>query len=134
MSGYRNKYLEMLKTDFGKKPLPYELPKLPKPSFDGFVSSQERPFSEFLPPLDAEGVPCGGCPSCGQGEFWRWPKFHPDHVPTGWICWFCSPPPHGSGPCDFCGVPDYMVNVSSHGTLSSSLADESLKPARGRRR
>ena len=60
----------------------------------------------YFPPLDAEGVPCGGCPSCNQGEFWRWPKFHKDHDPTGWVCWFCSPPPHGSGPCDFCGVPE----------------------------
>ena len=61
------------------------------------------------PPLDAEGVPCGGCPSCGQGEFWRWPKFHPEHDPRGWVCWFCSPPPPDSGPCDFCGVPDQML-------------------------
>src|SRR5262245_5681153 len=60
----------------------------------------------FSPPLDPKGVPCGGCPSCNQGEFWRWPKFHKAHNPTGWICWFCSPPPAGSGPCDFCGVPD----------------------------
>ena len=28
MTSYRNKYLEMLKTDFGKKPLPEEPPKL----------------------------------------------------------------------------------------------------------
>jgi hypothetical protein len=62
--------------------------------------------AEVTPPLDAEGVPCGGCPSCGQGEFWRWPRFHKDHDPRGWICWFCSPPPPYSGPCDFCGVPE----------------------------
>ena len=61
---------------------------------------------QISPPLDAEGVPCGVCPSCGQGEFWLWPKFHKEHDPRGWVCWFCSPPPEGSGPCDFCGVPD----------------------------
>ena len=61
---------------------------------------------QFCPPYDAEGVPCGGCPSCNQGEFWRYPKFHKDHDPRGWVCWFCSPPPEGSGPCDFCGVPE----------------------------
>jgi hypothetical protein len=65
------------------------------------------------PSLNAEGVPCGGCPECNHGEFWRWPKFHKDHDPNGWICWFCSPPPHGSGPCDFCGVPDQMLKRST---------------------
>jgi hypothetical protein len=58
----------------------------------------------FSPPLDAEGVPCGLCPSCNQGEFWRRPKFHKDHDPTGWICWFCKPP--GDFCSDFCGVLD----------------------------
>ena len=60
----------------------------------------------FSPPYDAEGDPCGVCPSCSRGEFWRWPKFHKDHDPRGWVWWFCSPPPEGSGPCDFCGVPE----------------------------
>ena len=58
------------------------------------VTGMSGPFS---PPLDAEGVPCGGCPSCNQGEFWRRPKFHKDHA--GWVCWFCSPP--GDFYCDF---------------------------------
>ena len=40
-------------------------------------------FSEFSAPLDAEGVPCGLCPSCNRGEFWRWPKYHKDHNPAG---------------------------------------------------
>ena len=61
---------------------------------------------KITPPFDADGVPCGMCPSCHRGEFWRWPRFHPDHKPNGWVCWFCSPPPEGSGPCDFCGVPE----------------------------
>jgi hypothetical protein len=61
------------------------------------------------PPLDAEGMPCGGCASCGKGEFCRWPKFHPQFNPRGWRCWFCDPPPRDSGPCDFCGVPDHML-------------------------
>jgi hypothetical protein len=75
-------------------------------NFGNFGSTPERPFS---PPLDTDGVPCGGCPSCGQGEFWRWPHFHPQHDPRGWQCWFCAPPPSGSGPCDFAGVPDQML-------------------------
>jgi hypothetical protein len=48
------------------------------------------------------------CPTFGLGEFWRWPKYHKDHDPTGWVCWFCFPPPQGSGPCDFCGVPERL--------------------------
>jgi hypothetical protein len=36
------------------------------PSFEG---SRDKRFS---PPLDANGVPCGGCPTCNQNEFWRW--------------------------------------------------------------
>jgi hypothetical protein len=120
MTSYRNKYLEMLKTDFGKKPLPEEpsktaeinfgVPEEPsknaKINFGVFAGSQDRPVSDFSPPYDAEGVPCGLCPTCHRGEFWRYPKFHQDHDPRGWVCWFCSPPPHGSGPCDFCGVPE----------------------------
>ena len=30
----------------------------------------------YSPPYDAEGVPCGVCPTCHRGEFWRRPKFH----------------------------------------------------------
>ena len=107
MTSYRNKYLEMLKTDFGKKPLSEEPPKLTKPSSVSFVSSQDKPVSEFSPPYDALAVPCGFCPTCQRGEFWRWPKFHKNHNLAGWICWFCCPPPKGSGPCDFCGVPEH---------------------------
>ena len=113
MTGYQNKYLEMLKAEKSKKPPGEELPKLSKiapcsslNNFGSFDSSQLGAFSEFSPPLDAYGVPCGVCPSCDRGEFWRWPKFHKNHDPRGWVCWFCSPPPRGSGPCDFCGVPE----------------------------
>jgi hypothetical protein len=77
--------------------------------FDSFDRSQGKPLSDIAsPPLDAEGVPCGNCPSCGQGEFWRRPKFHRDHNPRGWACWFCSSPPDNWGvrDLDFCGVPD----------------------------
>jgi hypothetical protein len=107
MTSYRNKYLEMLKTDLAKAPTK-EPPKLTKApwSLVSFVSSQDRPVSDFSPPYDAEGVPCGVCPTCHRGEFWRYPNFHQDHDPRGWVCWFCSPPPEGSGPCDFCGVPE----------------------------
>ena len=113
MTAYRNKYLEMLKAQKSKKPPGEEPSKPSKPplcssltGFEGFEGTPVGAFSEFSPPLDAEGVPCGGCPSCNQGEFWRWPKFHKDHDLRGWVCWFCSPPPGGSGPCDFCGVPE----------------------------
>jgi hypothetical protein len=110
MTEYRNKYLEMLKAEKSKKPPGEELPKLTKiaprsslSNFGTFDSSQMGAFSEFSPPLNTEGVPCGLCPTCGRGEFWRRPKFHKDHDPTGWICLFCSPP--GDFCCDFCGVP-----------------------------
>src|SRR5262245_15618607 len=106
MTTYRNKYLEMLKAENSKKPPGVGADKNDRNNFVNFVGSPGRPFSEFLPPLDAEGVPCGGCPTCHRGEFWRWPKYHRDHDPTGWICWFCFPPPEDSGPCDFCGVPE----------------------------
>jgi hypothetical protein len=61
---------------------------------------------QFSPPYDAEGVPCGVCPTCHRGEFWRRPKFHKDHDPRGWVCWFCSPPREDPYTCDFCGVPE----------------------------
>ena len=109
MSGYRNKYLEMLKAENSEKPLGQELPKLTEPPFVSFVSREVGDFSEFSPPRDAEGVPCGGCPKCNQGEYWRRPKFHKDHNPTGWVCWFCSPPLEDKFCCDFCGVPDGML-------------------------
>jgi hypothetical protein len=109
VSTYQNKYLDMLKAEKSETALGEELPKLPKPGFVGFGTSGLGAFSRISPPLDAEGVPCGGCPSCNQGEFWRWPRFHKEHKPNGWICWFCSPPPERSGPCDFCGVPDSML-------------------------
>ena len=67
MTSYRNKYLEMLKTDFGKKPLPKEPSKLQNSYFEGFEGTQDRPVSDFSPPYDAEGVPCGVCPSCQPG-------------------------------------------------------------------
>jgi hypothetical protein len=129
VSAYRNKYLDMLKAEKSEKCPGQELTKLTKPnfgsrdeltkptkpSFVSFGSTQLGAFSRISPPLDAEGVPCGGCPSCNQGEFWRWPKFHKDHNRTGWICWFCSPPPERSGPRDFCGVPDSMLGGIANG-------------------
>ena len=70
MTGYQNKYLEMLKAQKSKKP-PGEEPSKPSKialcsspdSFEGFEGTQVGAFSEFSPPLDAEGVPCGLCPS-----------------------------------------------------------------------
>jgi hypothetical protein len=106
MTSHRNPYLEMLKAENSEKAIGQEPSKPSKPTFEGFEGTQDRPVSAFSPPYDAEGVPCDVCPSCSRGEFWRYPKFHKDHDPRGWICWFCSPPPEGSGPCDFCGVPE----------------------------
>ena len=134
MTGYRNKYLEMLKAEKSKKPLGKE-PSKPsklsrdeqmtpgyvpsKPSklyggeqraiFEGFEGSQVGGFSEFSPPLDAEGVPCGLCPSCHRGEFWRWPRFHKDHNPTGWVCWFCSPSARGVALATSAACPSQML-------------------------
>ena len=68
MTNYRNKYLEMLKTDFGKKPLPQEPSKPSKFIFEVFEGTRDRPVSAFSPPYDAEGVPCGVCPSCGRAS------------------------------------------------------------------
>jgi hypothetical protein len=106
-----SKYLDRLKLVLREKRLPDELTKPTKPSFGSFVSAEGRPISEISPPLDAEGVPCGGCPGCGRGEFWRWPKFHWAFHPCDWRCWFCAPPPPDSGPCDFCGVPDQIWHM-----------------------
>lgn len=106
MTAYRNKYLDMLKAENSKKAPVEELTKPTKPSFVSFGSAQVGPFSpKHAAPLNSEGVPCGACPSCGRGEFWRYPRFHRDHDPNAWVCWFCAPPSEGSGPCDFCGVP-----------------------------
>jgi len=61
-----SRYLDRLKLVLREKRLPDELTKPTKPTFVSFVSAQSRPISEIAPPLDAEGVPCGGCPSCGR--------------------------------------------------------------------
>ena len=68
------------------------------------------------PPLDPEGVPCGLCPICNQGEFWRRPKFHKDHDPAGWVCWFCSPPASDKYCADFCGYPTAMEDPNDSAT------------------
>ena len=67
---------------------------------------------QISPPLDAEGVPCGGCPKCNRGEFWQWPRKHPQHDPREWNCMTCQPIPAGSGPyMTYCGVPDQEGNT-----------------------
>src|SRR5690349_8060069 len=114
MTGHPNKYLEWLKSENSKRGQGTTLQnpqnsrqepsKTSKIIFEGFEGSQ---FGAFSPKLDPQGVPCGLCPTCRRGEFWRYPKFHNNHDPRGWMCWFCSPPPEGSGPCDFCGVPEH---------------------------
>jgi len=100
------KYLDRLNAVLSEKRLGEEPSKGSKAPFDTFEGDQHRHVSEITPPFDADGVPCGMCPTCHRGEFWRYPHFHPDHKPNGWTCWFCAPPPKGSGPCDFCGVPE----------------------------
>ena len=46
-------------------------------------------------------------------SFGAGPSFMPEHDPADWRCCFCDPIPHGSGPCDFCGVPDSMLKQPS---------------------
>ena len=60
MSSYRNKYLDMLRAKEGKKGLSDEPSKPSKFNFEGFEGTQHGRISEISPPLDAEGVPCGG--------------------------------------------------------------------------
>jgi hypothetical protein len=99
-----------LKSAFREKRLSGELTKPTKLNFVSFDSAQSKPISEIETPLlDLDGVPCAGCPHCGKGEFWRWSKVQEDFDACGWRCWFCAPPPSESGPCDFCGVPDHML-------------------------
>ena len=105
-----SKYLDRLKAVLGEKGLPKELTKPTEPSFVSFGSDHTGPFSNFSPPIDAEGVPCGGCPNCNQGEFWRWPKFHQAFNARGWQCCFCTPPKSNGGPVDFCGVPESVID------------------------
>lgn len=131
------KYLDMLRAETnGVRPAkPSKPSKAPQglqregmpPPFEGFEGAKGRRISKsVIPPFDADGIPCGGCPSCGLGEFWRYPKFHAEHDPRGWVCWFCSPPPQGSGPCDHCGVPDNH-SQSGDGDPHAPLRDESLR-------
>ena len=69
MTGSRNKYLEMLKAEKSKK-CPGEEPSKPSKialrsslnNFEGFEGTQVGAFSEFSPPLDAEGCPA----TCAQ--------------------------------------------------------------------
>jgi len=74
----------------------------PKVDLSGLSDLTER---GQVPQLDANGVPCGLCPTCSQGEFWRWPCRHPSHEARGWTCCNCAPPPRSSGLFDYCGVP-----------------------------
>jgi len=124
-----NKYLEMLRAEKSQKGLGQELSKSSKLNFEDFEGAKGRHISDFSPPLGADGVPCGPCPSCGKGEFWRWPKYHKDHDPRGWTCWFCLPPPHGSGPCDFCGVPGPRDNdPCTHRTFNLGFFKAEFEP------
>jgi hypothetical protein len=43
------------------------------------------------PPLDPEGLPCGPCPTCANGRFWKDARL-PCEGP-GWRCEACHPPP-----------------------------------------
>ena len=69
MTSYRNKYLEMLKADFGKKPLPQE-PSKPSKSRILRVLRVRRigPFQIFHPP------------GCRRGALRRVP-----HLPPGGV-------------------------------------------------
>src|SRR5690349_784422 len=67
-----NKYLDMLKAKNFESPQDNEPSKPSKPGFECFEGSKVVAFPKnHVPPLDQDGVPCGPCPSCGLGEFWR---------------------------------------------------------------
>ena len=57
MTSYRNKYLEMLKTDFGKKPLPKEPSKPSKFNFEVLRVRRIGPFQIFHPLTMPRGSP-----------------------------------------------------------------------------
>jgi hypothetical protein len=114
MTTHRNKFLERLKNE-NSKGVQGRNPQNPqkyygeehRAIFEGFEGSQVGSFSEISLPLDGAGVPCGVCPKCNLGEFWQWPKSHPDYDPTDWRCLRCRRIPLGAGPCmTFCGIPD----------------------------
>ena len=114
----------MLKAEKSEKCLGQEPSKPSKPGFEGFEGTQVGAFSEnYTPPFNSEGVPCGGCPSCGRGEFWRWPKFHRDYQPNGWVCWFCSPPLMGAVPATSVVCP-MMATSNPQRKFMLSLARE----------
>ena len=73
------------------------------------VRRRSRAFSQFLS-RGRKGScllrPTGQCRQIAS------PNFGCDHDLNGWVCWFCSPPSHGGGTCDFCGMPDQMLAVS----------------------
>jgi hypothetical protein len=111
-------YLGELKAELGKGPTPgtdktaktykdssaSSKGATPGRGFVGFGSTQGTRFS---PPLEAGGETTRGyCPTCGGGEFWRHPRFHPDHDKGGWRCLSCLPVPDAVSSCDFAGVPD----------------------------
>jgi hypothetical protein len=77
--------------------------------FGGFGGSTHRRFSGFEgPALDVYGDPCGLCPRCGQGEYWRRSKkYYPDVFDErSWACMRCNPPPKGEEHyCDWGRVP-----------------------------
>ena len=65
---YPNKYLEMLKTDFGKKPLPQEPPELSKNINSViFVSSRGQARFSFLTPLRCRWGPLRCLPELPPG-------------------------------------------------------------------
>ena len=67
-----------LKCDrYGRPITRYELPLL--------EPARQR-SSRFMPELDANNRPCGACPKCNGGSFWRFP-----HSETLWYCIDCEP-------------------------------------------
>ena len=74
MTGYWNKYLEMLKAEKSKKP-PGEEPSKPSKIalrsspyiFEGFEGSKVGAFSEFSPPWMQRGCPAAAAPLATGG-------------------------------------------------------------------
>jgi hypothetical protein len=112
-------------------PIGTKVPEKFSPSRDAisFGSTDLSGANGACPPLEADGeTPCGYCPTCGGGEFWRYPCFHSRHAKGDWRCLICLPIPPAAGPCDFAGVPDNLFPRANK-TRRSNWNDDDPKGA-----
>jgi hypothetical protein len=74
---------------------------------------------QFSPPYDADGVPCGLCPTCHRGEFWRRPKFHKE-IPAAGCAGSAPLHPRVVAPATFAACPR-TTNDDSNGKAPSQV-------------